>query len=389
MSGMKSGVVRILHVMDSLGNGGLENGVLNLIKHMNPGQFEHSICTVRAQGVNMERLKNDRVRLLHLGNRAGSHFQFLGLRRAIRESRPEIVHSRNWGGIEAVIAARLAGSCAVIHSEHGFEAGVSACEPWRRVAFRRLAFELADRVLCVSRQLRDFHTRSTGFPVRRVKVIHNGVDSRRFCQDPAARVRVRRELTVGENEFCIGCVGNLLPVKDHRTLLRSLKDLGDTGERWHVLIAGEGAERSKLESAAAGSQRRGLRISFLGTRSDVPALLNAFDVYVLPSLNEGICNSLLEAMATGLPVIATNIGGTPEVVQDGISGLLFPVGDVAGLAERLLELYARRSRRVKLGTAGRERVQKEFSIKSMVQNYEQLYRSVLPPAVAVHAEADA
>jgi sugar transferase (PEP-CTERM/EpsH1 system associated) len=387
--GMKNSPVRILHVMDSLGNGGLENGVLNLIKHMDAGQFEHFICTVRAQGVNAERLNNERVRLVHLGKRMGSHFQFLGLRRAIRESRPDIVHSRNWGAIEAVIAARLAGSCAVIHSEHGFEAGAAASEPWRRVAFRRLAFELADGVLCVSRQLRDFHARSTAFPARRIKVIHNGVDSRRFCPDPAARARVRRELEIGENEFCIGCVGNLVPVKDHRTLLQALEELGEAAKGWHMLVAGEGPERPKLEAAACELSQRWTRISFLGTSLNVPELLNSFDVYVLPSLNEGISNSLLEAMATGLPVIASDAGGNPEVVEDGISGLIFPAGDVTRLAEQLLRLQARDPFRVELGSAARRRVREEFSIDSMVQNYERLYRSLSPAALSAHAEAGA
>jgi sugar transferase (PEP-CTERM/EpsH1 system associated) len=386
---MKPGPVRILHVMDSLANGGLENGVLNLITHLDTEQFEHSICTVRALGVNAERLPADRVRLLHLGKREGAHFQCAEIRRVIRDSRPDVVHSRNWGTIEAVFAARLAGSCAVVHSEHGFEAGPTAREPWRRVVLRRVAFELADRVLCVSRQLGDYHARSTGFSARRVTVIHNGVDNRRFCPDLAARARVRQELGIGENEFCAGCVGNLAPVKDHRTLLEALGKLGDAAKGWRIVVAGEGPERPKLEAAARELSTWGTRISLPGTSSKVPELLNAFDVYVLPSLNEGISNSLLEAMATGLPVIASDAGGNPEVVEDGVSGLLFRAGYSDQLAEHLLRLCVREELREQLGAAARQRVRGQFSIEAMVQNYERLYQGLAPAAARLHAEAQA
>lgn len=379
----------ILHVMDSLSNGGLENGVLNLIKHMDAEQFEHSICTVRALGVNAERLPADRVQLLHLGKREGSRFQLLELRRAIREIRPDVVHSRNWGAIEAVVAARLTRSCAVVHSEHGLESSAAAHELWRRVAFRRLAFELADRVLCVSRQLRDLYSRLTRFPGHRMTVIHNGVDSRRFCPDPEARARLRRELGIPESDFCIGCVGNLSPVKDHGTLLHALERSGQAARGWHMLIAGEGPERPKLAALAREVARCGVQISFLGASDRIPELLNAFDVYVLPSVNEGLSNSLLEAMATGLPVIASDVGGNPEVVHDGISGLLFAAGGVDELSDHLLKLYARTRLREELGDAARRRIREEFSIESMVQNYKHLYRSLLPAAPTAQIEVEA
>ncbi len=376
MLGMNRGPIRILHVLDSLGNGGLENGVLNLIQHMDSRQFEHSICTVRAQGVNASRTPAGRTQLLHLGKREGSRFQLREITSAIRENQPDVVHSRNWGAIEAVIATRLGGRCKVVHSEHGFEAGVSTREPFRRRAFRWLAFHMADRVFCVSKQLRDFHARQTRFSAQRIIVIHNGVDSQRFHPDTDARSRIRREFGIGEDEFCIGCVGNLLPVKDHRTLLEALLRLGEATNAWHLLIAGEGPERRNLEEIASVLSTR-MRISLPGAVNNVPELLNAFDVYVLPSANEGISNSLLEAMATALPVIVSEVGGNTEVVEDSMSGLLFPVGDRTRLGEHLLRLQERRRWRRELGEAARLRVREQFSIDSMVQNYEHLYRCVL------------
>jgi sugar transferase (PEP-CTERM/EpsH1 system associated) len=372
--------------MDSLGNGGLENGVMNLIHHLDAAQFEHCVCTTRALGPNAERLPS-RVRRLHLGEGDRSRFQVAKLMRVIRQVRPDVVHSRNWGTIEAVIAARLQG-CKIVHSEHGLETGADAREPWRRVAFRRLAYHLSDRVLCVSRQLRDFHARSTGFPARRMTVVHNGVDSRRFGPDPAGRARMRHELGIREDEFCLGCVGNLLPVKDHATLLKALGRLGELVRGWHLMVAGEGPERPRLEAAAAGLSSR-MRISFLGRSTRVPEMLNAFDVYVLPSVNEGISNSLLEAMATGLPVIAGDVGGNPEVVEDRVSGLLFPRGDAACLGSQLELLSSQGAMREELGAAARRRVREMFSIDSMAQSYERLYRGLTSGALHMRAEAQA
>jgi sugar transferase (PEP-CTERM/EpsH1 system associated) len=381
-------VIRILHVVDSLGKGGLENGLVNVIEGLDPARFEHIVLTMRSLGPNADRLPRDRVRIECLGKQTGSRFQVAALARAIREFEPDIVHSRNWAAIESVVAARWVGSRAVVHSEHGLESDASAKEPWRRLCFRRLAYEMAHRVLSVSYQLRDLHARRTGFPPHKIAVIHNGVDSRRFFPDAVARARMREELGLSDEEFCIGCVGNLLPVKDHMTLLRAATVLAGSCRTWRLLITGEGSERPKLEAAVNAHPEWSARVRLLGSSNRVPELLNAMDVYVLPSINEGISNSLLEAMATGLPVVATAAGGNPEVVVDGESGLLFPARDVGKLAEHLLMLERRRDLRLQLAQQAVRRVRGAFSIEGMVQQYEHLYES-LAPLVTVPVRAAA
>ena len=366
-----------MHVVNDLRKGGLENGLVNLIDRMDPGRFEHVVCTVRGLGPHAEHLQQRSVRVVSIEASASqSRFQTPALVTAIRDSRPHLVHSRNWGAIEAVLAARLTRAPSVVHSEHGYDAQSGIGESRRRRYLRRVAFTLADRVVTVSSQLREVHAERTGFPARKITVIHNGVDCVRFSPDAGIRDSVRRELGILPSTFCVGCVANLLPVKDHMTLLQSLRSLDQQGADWRLLLVGEGPERCALDAFVQAQAGWRERVSFLGVSNRVPDLLRAMDTFVLASTAEGICNSLLEAMATGLPVVATAVGGNPEVVTDGESGLLFRSGDVETLGHHLAQLRAEPLSRSQLGAQALERVRREFSIDSMVRAYEALYATV-------------
>jgi glycosyltransferase involved in cell wall biosynthesis len=328
---------------------------------------------MRALGANADRI-SPHARIVRL-TRTNSRIpvQIPSLAHAIRETRPDIVHSRNWAAIEGVMAARWVGSCATVHSEHGLDSDTVATEPRRRVWFRRLAYQMADRVLSVSSRLRDLHAARTGFPAHRIAVIHNGVDNRRFYPDGATRARVRQELGISDDEYCIGCVANLNAVKDHPTLLRAVDEMSAEFTNWRLLLIGAGAERAALEEFVRTHPNCSSRVSFLGVSDRVSELLNAMDVWVLPSLTEGISNALLEAMATGLPVVVSDVGGNPEVVIAGDSGLLFGVGDHRKLVAQLLLLQRQRNLRLQLGRRSLQRVADEFSIDSMIRAYECIY----------------
>lgn len=368
-----------MHVVDNLRRGGLENGVANLLTRLDPARFEHIVCAVRGLGPNADRLTAAGVQVVPLFESGSeSRFQVPLLVKAIRKYQPDIVHSRNWAAIEAVVAARVARATAVVHSEHGFEADIAAAEPRRRIWFRRIAFELATRVLSVSYQLRTLHASRTGFSAERITVIHNGVDRTRFFPDAQIRQRTRSQLGLRDDELCIGCVANLLPVKDHMTLLRAAERMAEGRSDWRLLLVGEGFLRPTLEAFVAGNPLLRNRVQFLGPSSEVPNFLRALDVFVLPSLAEGICNSLLEAMSTGLAVIATAVGGNPEIVVDGESGLLFQARDVDTLTQRLLTVKDQPDLRQRLGQGAIERVRDEFSIDAMVQAYHDLYSSLCP-----------
>jgi sugar transferase (PEP-CTERM/EpsH1 system associated) len=368
--------IRILHIVESLGvGGGVETGIANLIERMDRTRFEHIICAVFRMGPRSDRFRVVQVIPLEQTGKKLA-IQIGPLARTIRQVKPDIVHSRNWGALEGVIAGRWVRSCRVIHSEHGWEVD-PAMEAKRRLWFRRVAFEMADRVFSVSYQLRDALAKCTGFAARKIGVIHNGVELARFAKNPSVRRRFRAELGLSETEFCIGCVGRLNRIKDYPTILRAVERLDQSCPSWRLLILGSGTDREELEQFVNDRPVLRERVRFLGDSDRVAGFLNAIDVYVLPSIREGISNSLLEAMATGLPVVATDTGGNPEPIVNGESGLLFPVGDFERLAELLGQLSREPETRDRLGKQSLQRVTREFSLDSMISKYAQMYQGLI------------
>jgi sugar transferase (PEP-CTERM/EpsH1 system associated) len=371
--------IRILHVVEAIGiGGGIENGIANLIERMDSTRFEHILCGVFRLGPQVERYPADRVQIVCLEQKPRRlAIQAGSLAEMIRKLRPDVVHSRNWGALEAVVAARWVGQTSVIHSEHGVEMDPAA-EPRRRSWLRRVVFSLTDHVFCVSYQLRDMLAARTGFPEGKIGVIHNGVKTSLFRADASVRKRFRAEFGIGDD----GCVGRLNRIKDYPTIFRAAELFNKSCTSWRLLIVGSGAELSSLQGLVNSSPILRDRVHFMGASNCIPEILNALDVYVLPSLCEGISNSLLEAMATSLPVIASDTGGNPEVVVNGMSGLLFPVGDVQRLADQLLHVYSAKERRVQLGEMALCRVKEQFSLESMINQYEEMYSRLVRTRVS-------
>jgi sugar transferase (PEP-CTERM/EpsH1 system associated) len=289
----------------------------------------------------------------------------------MRQYRPHIVHTRNWGAIEAVVAAKLAGVPVVIHSEHGYEVDMFAGLPLRRRLFRRLAYSMADAFFAVTRELRDFHARQAWISPERMGVLYNGVDTQRFAPRSEWRAAARKELGFGTDSFVVGTVGRLVPIKDQQTLLQAAALLATRGVNVRVLLVGSGPERERLQSLATGALAG--RVCLVGDSGKVAELLNAMDVFVLPSLKEGMSNTLLEAMASGLPVLATDVGGNPEIVENNVNGCLFSPGDATWLANKLQSLAQSPAFVHQLGTAARNRAIDSFNLSLMLESYRSLY----------------
>ncbi len=367
------GPIRVMHVLNRLDVGGTEKTVVRLIRGFDPGLFEHSICTLRGSAETAKQWMPD-VKLLYAG-REGAAFQFNVPRlvKIMRAIRPAIVHSRNWGGIEAIVAARLAGVPVALHSEHGYELDMRLGLPLHRRVLRHLVYRMGDAVATVTRELRDYHSAQAWWRKSSIRVLYNGVDAREFRPQPQVRDAVRRQMGLPPDALVLGSVGRLVPLKDFLTLLKAARSLATEFSNLHVVLVGSGPESDTLTNYVAGSPELNRRVAFAGALDDVGGVLNAMDVFVLPTLIEGMSNTLLEAMAVGLPVVATRVGGNPEVVAEGACGYLFTPQDVTGLTCLLRMLLRDEHLRRELGRTARQRAVQEFSLEAMVGRYTDLY----------------
>jgi sugar transferase (PEP-CTERM/EpsH1 system associated) len=355
-----------MHVVYSLQPGGMELGVVKLVNGLNRAAVRSSICSTTPGGALKSLVAND-VAVLELRRRKGNDPRLVwNLYQVFRRERPDIVHTHAWGTLlEGLVAARLARVPIVVHGEHG----TLQLKRRQRVA-QRIAWKAADRMLSVSSRLAERISHDTGLPLARMTVIRNGVDLNRFQRVDRADARAR--LGFAEDELVAIAVGRLVPVKDHVTLLEATALARCNGRRFTLAIAGDGPLRTTLEERA---RALGLdaAVRFLGHRADVETVLAAADLFVLSSVSEGLSNTILEAMATGLPVVATRVGGADEMVEDGVTGVLVPASSPSEMAAALTAVFADADVRRTMGTRGRGRAEAEFSLETMVRRYESLY----------------
>ncbi len=369
----------ILHVIHHLATGGLENGLVNLINHLPENRFRHAIACVEDFSDFRFRLARSDTPVFALNrSRIGVWRLRQGLYRLCRQLQPTIVHSRNQSGLDALLPARLAGVPHCIHGEHGWDVDDLAGRRVKPALLRRLHAPLVDRYITVSAELRHYLVERVGISARRVTQIINGVDTLRYA--PATHAADRwQPLPEGfavPGSVLIGTVGRLQAVKDQATLLRAFARVVGDGDvaasRARLVVVGDGPLRESLRGLAAELGISSLTW-FPGAADNVRDLLQALDLFVLPSLAEGISNTLLEAMATGLPLLATATGGNVELVADEVSGRLFQPRDVAGLSALLREYLADASLRHRHGSAAREIAVARFSLATMLARYQSVY----------------
>jgi sugar transferase (PEP-CTERM/EpsH1 system associated) len=270
--------------------------------------------------------------------------------------------------MDGIIAARMAGIQSIVHGEHGWEIlDLNGHNP-RRVLVRKILSRCVWEYTCVSKQIQGW-LEQTIRVTKPVTQIYNGVDIG-FYSPNGSGAKTRVELDISPGAFVLGTVGRLDPIKDYPTLLRAFEHVKRRASHAVLLIVGDGPERNRLKALAGNG------VFFLGERTDVPQLLRTFNVFVLPSRNEGISNTILEAMATSLPVIATRVGGNPELVEEGSTGFLVPPGDFESMASTILCYFYDKDLKSMHGRAARDRAVKQFSVEKMVRSYEEVYRRI-------------
>ncbi|MEZ0167162.1 glycosyltransferase [Microvirga sp. TS319] len=292
-----------------------------------------------------------------------------GLREHFAAQPLDVVHAHNGVWVKAALAARAAGVPAVVHTAHGFAFG----EPWFEDALRWWAGLRTDMVAAVSAPLREHLVHKARIPASRVTTIINGIDTMRFAPHGTSGI-LRGAVGVGPDVPLVGCVARLDPVKNLALLIDAMalmvRDLPDA----RLVLVGDGPLRESLREQA---QVAGLgdRVLFPGAFADTAPIYRDLDIFVLPSVSEGTSISALEAMASGTPVVATAVGGTPQLLGDGC-GMLVPSGDAQALADAIRGLLADPTGRSRIAQAARKRVLDRFSHADMVRAYERLYRQV-------------
>lgn len=359
--------VRVLQVVLSLNPGGTERLVLDLIERLHP-TIPMMVCCLDEPGLWAPELDGIGVEVHALDRQPGFH---PSLGKAIaelgRRHRATLIHAHHYSPfVYSCISKVWRSDVSVVFTEHG---RVSDAPPSSK---RRLAngvlSRLPSRVFSVSANLRE-HMIGEGFPAARVEVIPNGIAIRPPV-DAEERAKVRAALGVAPSEFVVGTIARLNPVKDLVTLVGAVAALAADVPVTAVVI-GDGPERDALGTAAA-ARGVGSRVRFLGHRDDARDWLAGFDAFVNSSISEGVSLTILEAMSAGLPVVATAVGGTPEVVV-AECGRLVPARDPGAIAAALRELAADADLRRRLGEAGRARVESTFSLDRMIATYRDVY----------------
>jgi glycosyltransferase involved in cell wall biosynthesis len=347
-------MIHVLHVVPMLAVGGMELALARVIRGLSVSPFEHSVACLSGQARIAEKF-GCTVAIHCLNGESNAVGALLRLRRLIQNLQPSVIHARNVSAWLDVAAVRMSlrRRPPLVLSFHGTDHVGPLPRRWRLMA----AIEPS----------RDFLARSLGRAQSRIAIIPNGIDTQRFAPDVRPIEPDRR--------LVVGTVGNLSPVKNQALLVRACAELLLSGHPIELRVAGEGPEREPIAQLAA---RLGISdyIRLAGHVSDVPGFLKALDLFVLPSDSEAHPNALIEAMACGLPCIASRVGGIPDVLRDDSIGRMFDRGDLGGLVKIMSELLVAPDTRAALGRGARKRAEERYGLDDMIRRYAALYSDV-------------
>jgi len=370
----------IAHVIYRLGIGGLENGLINLINNMPADKYRHMIICLKGSTEFRDRLKRKDVQIIDLQKRDGQDwFSFIRFYRILKQYKVDIIHTRNLAAIEYQVPAFLAGVKFRVHSEHGWDTFDPEGNNKKYQYLRRLLSPLIKVFIPLSLHLQDYLVEKVKIPKNKIQRICNGVDINKFYPTKIKPLMSDCPLAFDKENVYIGTVGRMHGVKDQITLVTAFIILMQAHQefigRVYLILVGDGPLRQ--EAIELLEKHQLLQYTWIpGEREDIADIMRSLDIFVLPSQAEGISNTILEAMATGLPVIATAVGGNTELVIPGETGLLVPPSDPKVMAQAILSLLIDKEKRQKLSENSHQRVIENFSIQAMVTKYTKVYDSL-------------
>ncbi|HED39365.1 MAG TPA: TIGR03088 family PEP-CTERM/XrtA system glycosyltransferase [Chromatiales bacterium] len=375
--------IHVCHIIFRLDYGGLENGLVNLINHLPRGYYQHSIICLKGASDFRARITAPDVMIYDLkkkdGKDIGAYFRLYTL---IRKLRPNIVHTRNIPTIDMLLPARLASRCQLIHSEHGLDINELDGRHHKYNLLRKSSRLIVDQYISMSHDLAEWLNQEIGIPRNKISIIYNGVDTNHFSPGKDRTPELPIDF-LPKDHFVIGTIGRLEPVKDQITLVKAFIHILQARPKLRatvrLIIGGDGSLKKQIESmlAEAGVSE----LAWLpGFYSDTAALYRICSIFALPSKREGISNTILEAMASGLPVVATNVGGTPEIVTDGTTGKLVSANNPAEMAEAILCYIDDPALRHQHARQARQSAEEKYSLNAMINGYRRVYEKTLTPA---------
>jgi glycosyltransferase involved in cell wall biosynthesis len=366
--------VNILYIIGQLGLGGSENQLLDLIRRLPPQEYRLYICSLWCDMLLAPEFLKAGVEIAPFHKSRHIDISIVWkLCNFIRHKSIDIAHcimfsGTTWGRLSAI----LAGVPIIIASERN----VDIWKTWPYWIIDNILAPFTNIIIENSKSVKLYYCRHVKGSIKKSVVVYNGVDINRFVRDDNIRSTERRRLQILESAPVVGIVANLSQNKDYPNLLNSAVLIRKIVPSINILIVGEGKERLKLIKL---TQELGLTncVKFLGLCREVEKILPIFDVFVLPSAYEGFSNVIIEAMACGLPVVATNVGGNAEAVVEGETGFVVPPHSSELLAERVIELLIKTDLAKQMGNRGRERVESMFNMEKMVNAYDILYQGLL------------
>ena len=365
-----SSKIRVMHIVLSMHFGGLEGIVNKIVKKIDREKFLSYVCCLDDGGELLDDLPEHYAKKYVFARKPGKlDFALLvKLIGVIRREGIDIIHSHSGCTFYSAIAGRLGRVRGIIHTDHG------RLTPDKKglILEDRIFSRFMDRFVGVTEDLTAYLKNRVGVPSQKLATITNGVDTEIF--KPLSRDKIdsiKTNLGIKSDSRVIGVVCRLENVKNIPFLLRTIANM--LRERDYVLLlVGEGMARGEIEKTILELELRN-SVILLGQRSDIPLLMSLFDVFVLPSISEGTSMTILEAMACGVPVVASNVGGNPKLIQDGVTGFLFDLKRPDILKQSIHKILTDTSIATSFGRAGRKRVETMFSFEKMLNSYTQIY----------------